>query len=97
MKNEKEMTGRVLKFNDLLTDINQEMQVLAQYQLLLIKTQKKVKELSDYYYSPDWMSDFQEFESIESFAVLGEDNAYNTLTEFRALEIKLLKTLAKNL
>lgn len=88
---------KVKKYDQTLFEIELELNEMDSFTERLKQTQKKIKELSAYYFDGEWMDDFHKYKDEKGLHVLGEDYVYNAIIDFREKEIELLKLLCNNL
>lgn len=88
---------RVQFYDQLLYEIEDELKTIQELIKQFKKTQKKVEKLSEYFFSEEWMNDYDKFQESKGLHVISQDYPYDAITEFRALQLDLLKRLVKDL
>lgn len=95
-----EQLNRISKMETLLDKCSEGM---AEFEASLEKYEalrEKIKELSAYYSSPEWMSDYDDSNSGKlprglKCGVLSEDAVFDLLTDERRIAIQMMETALK--
>lgn len=87
---------RVEKYNQLMLELEKNLKETAKFIHHLKENQKITRKLSDYL-ETDWLSDYDKYKQVEGNPVLGEDDVYNLLAEFRDQQVEILKIIVNDL
>ena len=94
--NSKEREPEIAAKQQLLEQLENHVKYLREVNKTLVKIERDMQEMDEYYYG-EWLNDYNNFNTENSYNVLSQDHIYDALQEIYIEKIKILKKIANKL